>query len=399
MNQAARVREHAGPAKSRIPIRAFAGPMPASTNDQGSTIMRTQPYTHKFGTVIPTDRAYLADDVAPMLFPRTDGVPGHWDVKEAPAAAMVDGKAIIVPGCKALVRDDNNKPLSIVSDGYSMLSVADSFRAFDPWVEAGIIRYDVGGEYHHGRRVWILAALNVDAIEVAPGDVTIPYLLLSNTFDKSGAIAVKATAYRSQCSNAIRAMMLDGVAALRVQHRGDAAGNTAAAVRSIDAIRVACEQQADAYRRMVATPAADIDVARYVAAIYRRPISEIIGSEPGAPITVAPARALAPIMDAWDHPMGGKLPTVDGTVYGLYQAATQALTHGGAGSKRSAESRMESLMFNGDSDKLDRAEVVADLLATVGIRKSSGITWDDVIAMPTNGLRQIVDSKRGTVAA
>lgn len=357
---------------------------------------RRRPYTHKFGTVIPDDRPYLAAEVAPMIFPRKDGKPGHWEIEEVPAGVIIDGRTVVDPASKGLVRHDSRQLLSITSDTYEPLRIADTFAALDPWVKEGVIRYDVGGAYHYGKRVWLLAAVNVEPIEVAPGDEIDPYILIANTYDRSGSIIVKPTAERRTCSNALRAMMLDGIASIRVRHSGDVAGKLSAAVQSIGAIRQACERQRRVYQAMVDKPATVDDLACYVAAIWQRPIAEIIG-DPAKDI--APARALGPILDAWDNPRGGRMGTTTNTVFGAYQAATQALTHGSATSTRTAEARSESLMFNGDAAKLDRAEVVADLLATIGIRKSSGWTWEDVIAAPTSAIRHAVDDARPSLRA
>lgn len=326
-----------------------------------------------------------------MIFPRKDGKPGHWDIEEAPAAAIIDGETVLVPESKSLVRSDTRRPLSIVSDTYSPLSVAETFAAFDPWVKEGIIRYDVGGAYHYGRRVWMLAAINVEAIELAPGDMIDPYILIANNFDRTSSIIVKPCAERRTCSNALRAMMLDGIASVRIRHSGDVAGKLAVAVQNIGAIQLACNRQRDAYQAMAAKQATTDDLARYIAAVYKKPIAEIIGDPAKG---IAPARALAPILHAWDHPIGGSMESTSRTVFGMFQAVTQALTHGNPNSTRTIEARSESLMFNGDAEKIDRAEVVADVLATIGIRKSSGWTWDDIIAAPTGTLRGHADTAR-----
>lgn len=354
---------------------------------------------HGLGTVIPrrSGNPYTTAEILPIAFARQDGKPGHWDVEEVPSGALVDGRWQPMADSKVLVRNDTRAPLATVSAGYGVLSVAQSFRPFDPWVQAGVIEYETAGSLQGGRRLWICARLCVPTLDVGPGDKIAPYLLLSNNFAKAEPVVVKPTGTRTVCANTLRMGLMDGLASIRVRHTRNVVERTTAAVGMVDDVRRVVERQADAFRKMVATRVHDYDLARYAAAVWRRPIAEIVGSAPDkdGKVEKKPARILAHLTRAWDNPRGGQRETTEGTAWGLYQALTDMVTHGGQGSTRTAEDRLDSVGWGGGAELIDRGEVVADVLAEVGLRKSSGLTWEDLIAKPTSELREIVATVRG----
>lgn len=152
---------------------------------------------------------------------------------------------------------------------------------------------------------------------------------------------------------------------------------------AIEQIREAAWRQADTWRDMAATPVERLDVARFLAAVYQRPIREIIGDAPRADGGGArPIRALAPVASAFMT--GGRGPTeaASGTVWGLYQAVTEYFSHGAKGSKRDADSRLDSVAFGDAAHRIARADLVAEILT----RRSSGFTWEDLIGTSTQDL-------------
>lgn len=354
---------------------------------------------HGLGTVIPrrTGNPYRTADILPIAFARQDGKPGHWDVEEVPSGALVDGRWQPMADSKVLVRNDTREPLATVSAGYGVLSVAQSFRPFDAWIEEGVIEYETAGSLQGGRRLWVCARLCVPTLDVGPGDKVAPYLLLSNNFAKAEPVVVKPTGTRTVCANTLRMGLMDGLAAIRIRHTRNVVTRTAAAVGMIEDVRRIVSMQTEAFRKMAATHVHDHDLARYAAAVWRRPVSEIVGSGPGkdGKVEKKPARILAHLTRAWDRPRGGQRATTEGTAWGLYQALTDVVTHGGQGSQRSAADRLDSAAWGGGAELIDRGEVVADVLAEVGLRKSSGLTWEDLIAKPTSELREIVATVRG----
>lgn len=351
---------------------------------------------HTLGTVIPADQTVTSADAMALALPRLDGRPGSWDVVSEPALVSLDGRTVPVPGYKVIVRDDNREPLAIMTNGYRELSNVAAFRGFDPWVTAGVIRYETAGSLRGGRRVWILARVQIPDLEIGTGDTIAPYVLLAHGHDGSLAIRAKMTAVRVVCANTLAMSLWDEGSTVRaIRHTGNVEEKAAEAIAGLDTIRASADRLADRWRAMAATKVDRDDIARFVAAVWQKPIAEVLGVAKKLDGTaIKPLRAMAPIADLFETPRGRDLATTSGTAWGMYQAVTAYLTHGKADSKRDPETRFDSVAFNGDGVLMERAEVVADLLAVLGIRKSSGFTWADVGAKPTTELRAMVEAKR-----
>lgn len=343
---------------------------------------------HKLGTVLPAGTDL--DSSAALAAAHLD-----WTVSLAELQTVANGHPTqAVEMAKAVRRDDTGRVLGVVGNGFRVLQNDRAFAAFDPWQRDGLIRYETAGSLRDGGRVWILARLAIADLEVGTDDKVAPYLLLAHGHDGSLAVRVKATAVRVVCANTLAMSLGESLAGVRFTHRGDVGGKADRAVASIDGIRIAAERRAERWRAMAARPAKDLDLPRFLAAVYERPLAEIIGDgrDPKTNEARKPARVLAPVTDAWDRPRGGKRATTTGTVFGLLQSVTQVLTHGAAGSERDSGSRLDSVAF-GDAARLaDRAEVVADVLASIGVHKSSGVTWEDLIDTSTTELRAMVGS-------
>lgn len=348
---------------------------------------------HTLGTVLPADRALSTAEALPLAFPRLDGRPGTWDVTSEPARVCLgaDNSAQIVPGYKCIIREDTREVLSIQSDSFRELNNAAAFGIFDPYVQDGTIRYETAGSLRGGRRVWILARLRGD-LDVGTGDKVATYALLAHGHDGSLAIRCQITGVRVVCANTL-AMALWGKGARGIRHTGDVRGKAAAGVAALEGLQESAARTAEKYRRM-ATAGADLKtLAHYLSAVYQRPIDEVIGrgtDEQGKART--PMRALEPVREFFENQRGGNLATTEGTVWGLYQALTAYATHGGEASKRDPAARLDANAFGQERDRASRGEIVADLLASVGLGRA-GLTWEDLQTTSTPDLVKIAAAK------
>lgn len=343
---------------------------------------------HKLGTVLPADTKLTERDAI---------VAAHldWTVSTVPLqTAPIDGTdPQAVPMGRAIRRDDTGTILACVGPIYEPLQNTDAFGAFAPWREAGLLDYETAGSLAGGRIVWILARLLVGTVDLGDNDKIIPYVLLSNAHDGTRAGVAKATGTRVVCANTNAMALRDGLASISVRHTGDVAGKAAAAVAGVDTLRAEVERRGDLWRAQTKAGADLKTLVRYLAAVYQRPIDEIAGiGTDAAGRARKPARVLEPTAEIFAAGGIGDLPTARGTVWGLYQALTQHLTHGGEGSRRSAESRLESNAFGSGAGVISRAEAVADLLASVGLGRA-GLTWEDLQDTPTTTLHKIVAAK------
>lgn len=112
----------------------------------------------------------------------------------------VDG--INVPQ-KAVVRTDINKSLGIVSKSYNILQNKEAFNFFEPFIENGLATLESAGSLYNGRKVFVLAKIAGDDMEIMPGDMVQKFILLSNSHDGGSAIRVGFTGIRVVCSNTL----------------------------------------------------------------------------------------------------------------------------------------------------------------------------------------------------
>ena len=128
----------------------------------------------------------------------------HWEV-----SSNVDAiKLQPVPGKIALVRNEDEKFLAVVSDQYEPLQNEDAFKFFDPLVNRGIAAYESAGVIKEGKRVWIQAALK-ESLQIN-GDEMKRYILLTNGHDGKMGVTVSPCNVRVVCANTMRMALAEG---------------------------------------------------------------------------------------------------------------------------------------------------------------------------------------------
>jgi phage/plasmid-like protein (TIGR03299 family) len=110
----------------------------------------------------------------------------------------------------AVYRTDKNIYLGTVGARFHPMNNAEAFRWFEPFMESGEARFETAGSLFNGKRVWVLAALNRDPIQVGPNDPVNKYLLLSHAHDGSLAIRGQFTPVRVVCNNTLTMARMDG---------------------------------------------------------------------------------------------------------------------------------------------------------------------------------------------
>lgn len=167
-----------------------------------------QPAWHRLGKVLDnpptTEQAIISAGL-------------DWKVIEEPVYRLKDGAPQEIPGYKSLVRDSDNSTLGVVSNYYTPLQNADAFKWFNFLLHEGEASLEAAGSIKSGRRVWILAKLNLEAMEVQDGDAVYPYLLLHNSHDGSTAVWLQFTPIRVVCWNTLSA-------AARSRHQDEQTG-------------------------------------------------------------------------------------------------------------------------------------------------------------------------------
>lgn len=126
-----------------------------------------------------------------------------------------------IPNAKSVTRVSDNRSFGIVSDRYAPIQNRAAFGFLDGLVGGEGLRYETAGALHDGRKVWMMAELTRDHFEPVKGDEMVPYLLLSNSHDGSGALRVNFTTVRVVCQNTLNLALRTSKGGVSIRHTGD----------------------------------------------------------------------------------------------------------------------------------------------------------------------------------
>lgn len=128
----------------------------------------------------------------------------------------------VVDGYKGVVRDTDQKVLSIMGDGYVPFQNVQAFDFADSIVGEGAAQYETAGSLNGGKRIWLLAKLPSEIRVAGTDDVTKMYLLFANSHDGTLAQTVMLTGTRVVCNNTLSAALADKTTQFKVRHTKNA---------------------------------------------------------------------------------------------------------------------------------------------------------------------------------
>lgn len=272
---------------------------------------------------------------------------------------------------RAVVRDDTGDVLGVVGTGFQPVQNDRAFQAFQPWIDRGVLSLETAGSLQGGRRVWILARVNVDAMEIGAGDSVVPYALLAHGHDGTLAIRVKATSVRVVCRNTLHAAGINGAVHASIRHTASAALKMDDAVATLDNVRQAADAQTAAWKRLASMELPTNDRARadrvidYLAAVWRTEAAEL-----------AEAKRATDVWDLFEGKgQGSKLATSEGTIWGLYNALAEYTTHH-ARSRGGEQGRAASTVWGTKAATLRRGIAIAEAMGDTNVDLADLVTVD-----------------------
>jgi phage/plasmid-like protein (TIGR03299 family) len=118
---------------------------------------------------------------------------------------------------KARTSAEAELPLAVVGSRYQPLQNSEAFEFFDPIVGKNAAVFETAGALGYGERVWVLAKVPGD-MHIVGDDCCTKYLLLSNSHDGQGSVAIKFTPIRVVCQNTLILALETGEKAYAVRH-------------------------------------------------------------------------------------------------------------------------------------------------------------------------------------
>lgn len=127
-----------------------------------------------------------------------------WKVAKRPLSfASSNGKGqIIVPDRYALVRDKDERPLSIVGGNYKPVQNTVSMDFFCKFIKAGHMSLETVGSLYSGQYIWVLARIGAD-FKLGKDDEVRGFLLLCNPHVFGKALIIQFTPIRVVCWNTL----------------------------------------------------------------------------------------------------------------------------------------------------------------------------------------------------
>lgn len=247
-----------------------------------------------------------------------------------------------VPSHRVLRRSTDNKILSVVSKDYEVVQNKNAFRFFDKFVDSGLASFETAGCLQEGRKVFILAKLNKAPIEVGKGDEVNKYLLLSNSHDGSMAVRVGFCPIRVVCANTLAmAHRSGGSKLLKLSHGKSVNDNLESIKNVIDAENAKFDLTSEQYNFLASRYVTEADIATIASMTH-----PFFGKDSERK-AAAQKKAVETITNLFQFGAGQNLPGANGTYWGLYNAATEYLSHHAC---KTDDARTNSLWFGANKN-------------------------------------------------
>lgn len=254
-------------------------------------------------------------------------------------------------------RSDNGRILGVVGPNYVPLQNQEAFQFFKPFVDTKEAAIEAAGSLRVGKRVFVLAKLKLDPMEIVKGDAVEKYVLLSNSHDGTMAVRVGFTPIRVVCANTLAlAVNSKSSKLIRVRHTKNVALNLESIREIMNLANSEFEATAEQYRLLAARDINQADLEKYVKLVFNsnKKIVEAEGVE-----NLTNRRILVAVQPLFEKGRGNDLPGVRGTMWAAYNAVSEYLQY-----QRGEETnRLDNMWFGSSAELNKRALDAAVMMA------------------------------------
>lgn len=277
-----------------------------------------------------------------------------YTVIKKPLFSEFDGVGTVeMPNYFGMFRTDNNAPLGVVGNRYTIVQNVEAFTFFDEIVGKGLAIFETAGVLGRGERIFISAKMP-DTIRIAgTDDLTEVFVLLTSSHDGSGSIIAAVTPVRVVCQNTLNAALKNTVARVAIRHTKSVEERLKAASNLLGISQKYVAEVNEAFNHLATKKVSD-EVAK--ALIEQLWATQKIDST--LPDKKDSTRILNIRNGVWESYQTGVGQAANlGTAWGVYNGVTHYLAHNQ--NYQSGDARFDSLM-NGTSAK--KAQEAFDLL-------------------------------------
>jgi phage/plasmid-like protein (TIGR03299 family) len=149
----------------------------------------------------------------------------------------------------ATVRTDNDYPLGIVGNKYTIVQNREAFEFFDSIVQDGIAEYETAGALGNGEVVFISAKVT-ESMTIHTDKID-KYLLISLSHDGSSSISVAYTPIRVVCNNTLTLALQNNVNKVQIRHTASAQDRLQAAKETLGLIDYGDKSHTEYFNRLL----------------------------------------------------------------------------------------------------------------------------------------------------
>lgn len=238
----------------------------------------------------------------------------------------------------AVRRVSDKKILGTVGARYTILQNVEAFDWFQTWLDSKEVALHTAGSLFGGSRIWVMAKINRDPMEIAPGDVVEKYILLSHSHDGSLAVRAGFSAQRVVCWNTLSlAHKSDVSKLLRVKHGKNVHKNLENIRGTMDVINSEFEATAEQYRLLANKQVNQADVKKYVKQVFG-----LAADEKDEDISTRQKNIFEEVIELMEAGKGNNLPSVKNSLWTCYNGVTEYLSYKAG---RTQDNRLNGLWF------------------------------------------------------
>lgn len=204
---------------------------------------------HNLGTVIPDDvvsveRAFqLVPELASAVYSRPL------------AYRNPDGTYTDFTSEVANVREMDGKVVGVVSPDYKIIEPWRGARFIDDLLQAGDLACHTGGTVKGGRQWWMLFRMPEDVLIGGHADENVvPFVMITNSFDRSMSFTIAMTPVRVVCWNTIQAGLSRAARTWSASHNGDLDGKLIDAAKVLGLTRTYYQEFAELGNNLIRVP-------------------------------------------------------------------------------------------------------------------------------------------------
>lgn len=278
-----------------------------------------------------------------------------YTVQPEPAGVMFGGEFVPSPKRKHIIRQDTRQCLGVCKEVWKPLQNVDAFSFFQKWIDDGLCRLEAIGHLNEGEKLWILAKINREDIEIVPGDKIRRYVLLVNGHDGLTSVKAGFTPLRVVCSNMFPSVARSEASSLiRFRHSRLVEENLDTVQSTMNLVNQEFEATAEQYRELASREFNQDDVEKYVRLVLK--------FDAKGELATRSQNTVNEIKTLIDKGVGQDIPGVKGTWWAAVNGVNEYLNHDAG---RTDDSRLNSLWFGQNQVRNARALNLAQEMAGI----------------------------------